>query len=94
MSPPDVIVASGMKQGSVTVSEIRDDDELTPLAAISVFSDSTYINFISKNKTSEKRALEAQQLFGSHDHPIRMALKTFITEILFLIGLKRCSLCE
>jgi hypothetical protein len=35
MSPPDVIVASGTKSGSVIIAEIRDDAQLTLLMAIS-----------------------------------------------------------
>jgi hypothetical protein len=84
MPPPNVIVASGTKPGLVTIPEIRDDAQLTPLTAISVFGYSTYPCFISKNKTFEKTALEAQQLFEGHDYTIRTSLKTFITETLLL----------
>jgi hypothetical protein len=79
-----VIVASGTKPGSVTIPEIRDDAQLTLRTAISAFGDSTYPYFISKNKTFEKTALEAQQLFESHDYTIRTSSKTFITETLFI----------
>jgi hypothetical protein len=37
MSPPEVIVASGTKPGSVTIPEVRDDPQLTLLTAISAF---------------------------------------------------------
>jgi hypothetical protein len=75
MSPPDMIVATGTKPGSVTIPEIRDDAQLTFLTAFSAFGFSTYPYFISKNKTFEKTALEAQQLFGSHDYIIRTSPK-------------------
>jgi hypothetical protein len=54
MSPPDVIVASGTKPGSVTIPEIQDDAQLILQTAISAFGDSTYPYFIAKNKTFEK----------------------------------------
>jgi hypothetical protein len=54
--PPDVIVASGTKPGSVVIPEIRDGTQLTLLTVISVFGDSTYPYFISKNKTFEKNS--------------------------------------
>jgi hypothetical protein len=57
MSPPDMIVASGTKPGSVTIPEIRDDAQFTLLAAISAFGDSIYPYFISKNKKFEKQLL-------------------------------------
>jgi hypothetical protein len=84
MSPPDVIVASGTKPGSVTVPEIRDELQLSLLTAISAFGDSTYPYSISKNKTFEKTALEAQQLFKGHDYTIKTSRKTLITETLFI----------
>jgi hypothetical protein len=84
MSPPDMIVASGIKPSSVTILEIQDDAQLTLLTAISAFGDSTYPYFISKNKTFEKTALESQQLFEGHDYTIRTLPKTFITETLFI----------
>jgi hypothetical protein len=84
MSPPDVIVASGTKLGSVTLPEIRDDTQLTLLSAISAFGDSTYPYFISKNKTFENTALAAQQLFEGHGYTIRTSPKTVITETLFI----------
>jgi hypothetical protein len=40
--------------------------------------------FISKNKTFEKTALEAQQLFDGDDYTIRTSPKTFIIETLFI----------
>jgi hypothetical protein len=79
-----VIAASGTKPGSVTLPEIRDDAQLTLLTAISAFGDSTYPDSISKNKTFDKTALEAQQLFEGHDYTIRTSPKTFITETLFI----------
>jgi hypothetical protein len=82
-SRPDIIAASGTKQGSVAIPEIRDDTQVTLLTAISAFEDSTGPHFISKNKAFEKTALGAQQLFEGHDYTVRMAPKTFITEILF-----------
>jgi hypothetical protein len=54
ISPPDVIVASGTKLGSVTVLENQDDAQQPLLAALSAFGDSTNPHFISKNKTVEK----------------------------------------
>jgi hypothetical protein len=48
------------------------------------FGDSTYPYFISENKTFEKPALEAQQLFEGHDYTIRTSPKKFITETLFV----------
>jgi hypothetical protein len=60
MSSPDVIVASGTKQGWVTVPEIRDDAQLTLLPAISASGDSADPHLVSKNKIFEKTALEAQ----------------------------------
>jgi hypothetical protein len=60
MSPPDVIVANGTKQGLVIASEIRDDAQITLRTVLSVFGDSANTCFISKNKTFEKIALEAQ----------------------------------
>jgi CYTH domain-containing protein len=78
MPLPDVIVASETKAGSVTIPEIRDDAQLTLLTAISAFRDSTYSYFISKNKTFEKTALEAQQLFEGHDYTIKTSPRTFI----------------
>jgi hypothetical protein len=38
MSPPDVIVASATKQGSVTVPKILDEAQLTLLTAISALA--------------------------------------------------------
>jgi hypothetical protein len=60
MPPLDVIVASGTKPGSVTIPEIRDDAQLTLRTAISAFGDSKDPYFISKDKTFENTALEAQ----------------------------------
>jgi hypothetical protein len=57
MSPPDVIIASGTKPGSVTIPEIRNDAQLSLLTAISAVGDCTYPYFISKNKTFEKQLL-------------------------------------
>jgi hypothetical protein len=37
-----------------------------------------------KNKTFEKIALEAQQVFESHDYKIRMAPKTFFSKTVFI----------
>jgi hypothetical protein len=54
IAQPEVIVATNVKPGSVTVSEERDDAQLTLLAAISAFGDSTCPLFISKLKTFEK----------------------------------------
>jgi hypothetical protein len=84
MLPPDLILASGTKQGSVTVLENRDDSELTLRTAISAAGDSTDPYFISTNKIFERTALHFQQLFEGHDHRIRTAAKTFIARILFM----------
>jgi hypothetical protein len=84
ISPPDVIVASETKQGSVTVPEIRDDAQLTLITATSAFGHSTYPYLISKSKTFKKTTLEAQQLFEGHDYTIRMTPKPFVTETLFI----------
>jgi hypothetical protein len=84
MSHPDVIVASGTKQSSVIVPEIRDDAQLTLLLVISEFGNSTSPYFISQNKRFEKTARGAQQLFESGDHAIGTATKTFIPEIFFI----------
>jgi hypothetical protein len=80
-SPPDVIVASGTKPGSVTIPEIRDDAQLTLLTAVSAFGVSTHLHFISKKKTFEK------QLMGLNSRSraiIRTSPKPFITETLFI----------
>jgi 4-hydroxybenzoate polyprenyltransferase len=43
-----------------------------------------YPDSLSKNKTFEKIALKAQQLFEGHDYIIRTSPKTFRTETLFV----------
>jgi hypothetical protein len=93
MSLPDVIIASGTKPGSVTIPEIRDNAQLTFLTAIWAFGDSAHPYFISKNKTFEQAALEAQQLFESHDYTIRMSPKMFITQTLFIDWIEMVFFC-
>jgi hypothetical protein len=66
MSPPDVIVASVTKPGSVTIPEIRNDAQLTLLTAILGFGDSTHPYFISKNKTFEKTAVRGPSLYNEN----------------------------
>jgi hypothetical protein len=84
MSSRDVIVASWTKPGAVTIPKIQNDAQLTLLTAISALGNSRYPYFISKNKTFEKTALEAQRLFHGHDYTITTSLKTFLTETLFI----------
>jgi hypothetical protein len=55
MSLSNVIFASGTKQGSITVPEIRDDAQLIVLTGISALGDSTHPYFISKIKQSRKQ---------------------------------------
>jgi hypothetical protein len=60
MSPPDMIVASGTKPGSVIIPEIRDDAQLTLLTTISALGDSKYPYFIPKIRRSKNTALAAR----------------------------------
>jgi hypothetical protein len=84
IAQPEVIVASNMKPGSITVPEEWDDAQLTLLTAISVFGDSTCPLFISKLKPFKKTLLASQKLDKGHDCAIRSAPRTFITEVLFI----------
>jgi hypothetical protein len=81
---PEVIVATNTKHSSVRVPEERDDAQLTLLTAISAFGDSTCPLFVPKLKTFEKALLAAQKLYEGDDYTIRSALRTFITEVLFI----------
>jgi hypothetical protein len=83
-APLVIVAATTPADATVTVPEIRDDSELTLLTAISAFGDSIPPLFISKNKTFEKTALVARQLFEGHDYTMRTAPKTCITEVLFI----------
>jgi hypothetical protein len=73
IAQPEIIVATNMKPGSVTIPEERDDAQLTLLTAISALGDSTCPFFISKLKTFEKALLAAQKLYEGHDYAIRSA---------------------
>jgi hypothetical protein len=53
-SPPELIVAINIKLGSVTISEVRDEAQLTLLTTISVFRDFTRALIISKLTAFEK----------------------------------------
>jgi hypothetical protein len=58
------------------------------LTAISAFGDSIRPMLITSNKTFEQAKLTEEQLYHGHDYVIRMALKTFVTEILFIDSLQ------
>jgi hypothetical protein len=49
--------------------------------AISAFGDSIPPLFITSNKTFEQAKLAEEQLYHGHDYVIRMAPKTFMTEV-------------
>jgi hypothetical protein len=94
MSPPDVIVASGTKHGSVTVPEIRNDTQLTLLTAISALGDSTCPYLISKIKHSRKQLWR----LNSYSKAIIILLEwhrnLLSPKHCLFFGLRRCSLCE
>jgi hypothetical protein len=73
IAPPEVIVTTNMKLGSVKVPKAHDDAQLTLFTAISVFGDSVYPLFISKLRIFEKVLLAAQKLYAAHDYTIRSA---------------------
>jgi hypothetical protein len=81
---PKVIVSSRTDPEIVTVSEERNDIQLTVRTAISSFRDSIPPMFISKVKTVESQRLAEEQLFHGHDYAIRYAAKTFVAEKLFI----------
>jgi hypothetical protein len=83
-SRSEVIIAVNTKPGSVTIPEVRDDAQFTLRTAISTFRNSTYPFFISKLKRFEKTLLTEQKRYEGHDHTIRSASRTFITEVLFI----------
>jgi hypothetical protein len=89
--PPDLIVSSGTKQGSVTVPEIREDAQLALLPAISAYGDSTDPDFISTNKPFEKTALEAQHLFEGHVIPLEWSRELSSLKHCLLTGLRGVS---
>jgi hypothetical protein len=81
---PELTVTTRRQLGSVTVPEARDGTQLTLLTAISVFGDSEYRLFLSKFKAFENALLATQKLYEGHDCTIRLAPRTFITEVLFI----------
>jgi hypothetical protein len=86
--PPPVIVAKDTPPGTTSVAVVRDDAQLTRLTVISAFGGSVPLLTISKNKTIGKHFLAEDQLYERHDYVIRNAMKTFITEVLFIEWLK------
>jgi hypothetical protein len=65
MLPPDVIVASGTKPGSVAIPDIRGDAQLAFLMAFSAFGFSTYPYFISKIRRLKKQLLRLDGCSGA-----------------------------
>jgi hypothetical protein len=65
--------ALNTEPGSVTISEVRDDAQLTLRTAISAFGDSIYLFFISKLKTFDKTLPTAQKPHESHIYSFRPA---------------------
>jgi hypothetical protein len=88
IAPPEVIVTTNTKLGSVTLREARNDMQLILLTALSAFGDSTYTLFISRFKIFENALLAAQKLYEGHDYTIRSAPQAFTTEVLFIDWLK------
>jgi hypothetical protein len=81
---PNVIVSSQAGPGLITVPENRADSQLTLLAGISAFGDSTPPFFISKNKMFETYPLSELEIYEGHDYTIRTPPRTFMTEMLFI----------
>jgi hypothetical protein len=67
----------------VTIAEERNHDRLRVPTAISAFGDLIPFLFLTRNKTFEQSLFEREQPYHGHDHSIRNAENTFITEVLF-----------
>jgi hypothetical protein len=77
-----VIVSSQTGPGSIIVTEIRDDSQLTLLTAIAIFGDSTPPFFVSKNKIFQENLLAGLEMSEGHDK--NSGPKTLMTEVLFI----------
>jgi hypothetical protein len=80
---PKVIVSTKTVPGCVEIPQVQ-DAQLTLVAAISAFGDSTVPMFITKLKTVDKHGLGEEMLLYHHQYVTRSANKMFITKVLFI----------
>jgi hypothetical protein len=64
IAPPEVIVTTNMKVGSVVVPEARDETQLTMFTAISASGDSISLLSMSRFRTYEKALLAGAETPG------------------------------
>jgi hypothetical protein len=78
---PTVIISASTGPGLITVSESRDDSQLTLLTPTSALCDPIPPVFLSKNKGFEKNRLPEHQIYQRYDSTIRTSPMTFMNEV-------------